>query len=229
MPYTKGTMLPPTIPTSFSPRPTAAPGRPRSGSTNVLDIFAYVVFLAVTLLAVGVFFYGRILATTKVNEDAALAKAEQGIDPSTAEAFVQLSNRLTYGEKLLAGHVAFTSFFSALTSLLPSTVRLTALHLSVDDMGVVKVQGSGDAKDFNSLASASASLSSDSQFEDVIFSGMSVNPRDNTVSFSLSASLDPKSVAFSATTPPPTMPTPTAVASSSSAAASSSPSGQSTP
>ncbi len=222
-------MLPPTIPTSFAPRPTATPRRSGSSYTNIFNVFAYAIFFAVILLSVGVFFYNRILATTKVNEDAALAKAEQGIDPSTAQAFVQLSNRLTYGEKLLTSHVAFTGFFSALASLLPSTVRLTALHLSIDDTGAVKVQGSGDAKDFNSLASASESLSKDSQFKDVIFSGMSVSPKDGTVSFSLSASLDPKFIAFSATTPLPATPSSAAVASSSSAAATSTPSGQITP
>ena len=54
------------------------------------------------------------------------------------------------------------------------------------------------AKNFNALAFASSEFARDGNIKDAIFSRLVVN-KDNSVSFSLTASVDPKLVAFSST------------------------------
>lgn len=188
----------PTIPTSFVPRETlASRGRPRANFAGVFDIFAYAVLGIVFILAIGVFFYGRILSATLASREAALAKAAAAIDPATVEGFVRLRDRLNASQTLLKNHVAFSNFFTSLGELLPANVRFSSLHISVDSAGRAKVDGSGVAKSFNALAAASGAFASDGRIKDVIFSKISIHG-DTSVSFGFSASLDPKLIVFSA-------------------------------
>ena len=191
--------LPPSIPTSFVPH---VPGTPvqrfRSNLTGTFGIFAYAILGIVFFIALGVFIYGRILAGQLSSKDAALAKAEAAINPATVEGFVRLRNRLNQGEMLIKRHAAFSSFFSTLETLLPASVRFSSLHLSLDPSGISKLEGSGTARSFNALAAASTAFAADGRIKDAIFSKISVN-RDSSVSFGLSATLDPKITAFSPT------------------------------
>lgn len=194
----------PSIPTSFVPHvPGASPtGRPQSDTSHLFAFLCYGALLVVFVMAVGVFAYGQILKGQQTAKDAALAKAEAGIDPATVEGFVRLRNRLTYGSQELSAHVAFSNFFNALETLLPSTVRFSNLHLSMDPTGTMLIDGAGVAKSFNALAALSSAFAQDGRIKNAIFSKLSVKP-DNSVTFGLAGTLDPKLIAFSATSAGP--------------------------
>ncbi len=197
VPYTIYEMaLPPTIPTSFVPHSSSAPRRFRSDFSGAFGFFAYGVLGIVILLALGVFLYGRILAADKISKDKALAVAEATIDSKAVEDFVRLRDRLLSNKALLNNHVAFSGFFATLERILPSTVRFTALRLSLDATGIARVSGAGVAKNFNALAAASTAFASDGRVKDAIFSSISVN-KDSSVTFALTATLDPNLIAFS--------------------------------
>lgn len=189
----------PTIPTSFVPHTASVERRSvRTDLGSAFGYLAYGVLGIVFLIAIGVFFYGRILDANKATKDAALAKAEAAIDPATIGSFVQLRDRLNSGQTLLNNHVAASGFFSVLQSILPATVRFTSLHIAIDTGGATKVEGSGVSKSFNALSVASGKFASDGRIKDVIFSKMSIN-KDSSVSFGFSATLDPKLILFSPT------------------------------
>lgn len=190
-------MLPPTIPTSFVPRSaSAASHRSHTDLTGAFGFLMYIVLGIVFVLALGVFLYGQILSKSKDAKDKELAKAELTINSKTVEDFVRLRDRLASGQTLLGSHTAFSGFFSLLGTLMPSTVRFSSLHLTLDDKGLVKFDGSGVAKNFNALAVASMSFAKDGSIKDAIFSNIVVSPKDNSVSFALAATLDPAVIAF---------------------------------
>jgi len=199
--YTRDEMaLPPTIPTSFVPHSSGTGVQKfRSDFVGAFAVFSYIILGIVFVIALGVFLYGRVLANELSAKDAALAKATASIDPSTVEGFVRLRDRLNQSETLLNKHVAFSNFFALLQTLLPTSVRFSTLHLSITPSGVSKVEGTGIARNFNALAAVSTAFASDGRIKDAIFSKISIN-KDNTVSFGLSAALDPKLVAFSPST-----------------------------
>jgi hypothetical protein len=205
--------LPPTIPTSFTPHPTAssAARNYRFDFVGAFGFLSYAILVIAIVLAVGVFFYSSILSSQQSSKDAELAKAEAAIDTTTAENFVRLSNRLSSGKTLLANHVISSNFFTTLGMLLPATVRFAGLHVSFPDNKKITLEGSGTAKSFNALAVASQALASDGRIKDAIFSHISVN-KDNSVAFTLSADIDPKLMSYLPVTaaPPPAMVTPTA-------------------
>ena len=168
----------------------------RSDYSGAFGFFAYTVLGVVFVLSLGVFLYGRILASDKADKDAKIAAAQQSIDPRTIESFVRLRDRLVASQSLLDGHPAFTSFFSVLAKAMPASVRFTSLHLSFDLVGAPKVEGSGVAKSFNALAAASEAFATDGRIKDAIFSHLNVN-KDDSVSFVLAATLDPRIISFS--------------------------------
>lgn len=192
--------LPPTIPTSFIPHAaSSAPAHKFRGDlTGAFGFFAYGVLALVFVLALSIFFYGRILDSRKISKDAELASAQAAIDPVTVDNFVRLRNRLNSSKSLMNGHAAFSGFFSALERLLPASTRFTTLHLSRSDVGPSKIEGTGTAKSFNALAAASNAFATDGRIKDAIFSNISVN-KDGTVSFALSATIDPKLITFEPT------------------------------
>ncbi|MFA6502778.1 MAG: hypothetical protein WCT45_00790 [Candidatus Paceibacterota bacterium] len=196
----------PNIPTSFVPRPSLTERGDRSGVdfSGVLGTVAYSVLGVVFVLALGVFIYGRVLSATLASREAALAKAEAAIDPATVEGFVRLRNRITSGQALLNNHTMFSGFFASLETILPATVRFTLLHLSIDATGKARVEGTGVARSFNALAAASSAFATDGRIKDVIFSKISIN-RDGSVSFGISAALDPKLISFSANSQTPSL------------------------
>lgn len=187
----------PTIPTSFVPHTSLTERRHFDADLGgIFGYIAYAILGVVFLLTIGVFFYGRILSASLASKDDALKKAEASIDLVTIKEFVQLRDRLNSSQTLLNNHIVLSAFFGALESLLPSTVRFTALHLAVDTTGVTKVEGTGVSKSFNALSVASGAFAVDGRINDVIFSKMVIN-KDNTISFGFSATLDPKLTSFS--------------------------------
>jgi hypothetical protein len=187
--------LPPTIPTSFVPHSAASPQRFRTDLTGAFGFFAYALLAFAFILALGVFFYGRILAADKVAKDKALEAEISKIDAKTVDSFLRLRDRLSSGETLLNNHVAYSGFFATLEKILPTTVRFDSLDLTFDAAGVAKLDGKGLAKSFNALAAASSAFAEDGRIKDAIFSSINVN-KDKSVSFTLSASLDQNIIVF---------------------------------
>lgn len=194
--------LPPTIPTSFVPNSASASTRRyRTNYGSAFQFFAYGVFALAVLLALSVFAYGRILASAKDARDAELAKAEASIDPTTVEGFVRLRNRLTSSKTLLNNHPAFSGFFAAVEKLLPANARFATLTLSSREGGGAMLEAAGVAKNFNVLAALSNAFALDGNIKDAIFSNITINAKDNSVSFSLTAALHAKLIAFKAQAP----------------------------
>ncbi len=214
--------LPPTIPTSFVPHPGGAtPKRYRADFTGAFAFFAYGVLGIVVILALGVFFYGRILASEQAAKDAALQKAESSINPQTVTEFVRLRDRLSASKQLLDAHVAFSQFFTTLEQILPASVQFDDLEVSIGHGGTPTLKGTGTAKNFNALAAASNSFAQNGTIKDAIFSNIKIN-QDGTVAFAISATLDPKVIAYAPTALASASTTPTAGSTGSTVASSSS-------
>jgi Fe-S-cluster formation regulator IscX/YfhJ len=188
--------LPPTIPTSFVPRlGSSTRVSARLESVSILGILAYVLLGVVCVLALGVFFYGRILISAQGNAQEELALVHGKIDPATIEGFVHLHNRLASSKTLLANHPAFSSAFNLFESITPTKVRFVSLRLALQEDGSARVEGAGTAQSFNVLAATSQMFAADTRVKNVVFSNIRAG-KDGSVSFSLSAKIDKRNLAF---------------------------------
>jgi hypothetical protein len=204
--------LPPTIPTSFVPRPSASTARRSTDFTGAFAFLGYGVLAVVVALAIGAFVYSRILAGEQAARDTELKNQIAAIDPNTVTKFVHLRDRLARGMTLLNQHVALTGFWDAVITIVPSGTRFKSLHLTQDTAGGIKLEGAGVAKSFNALAATSDAFAKDGRIKDAIFSSIRVD--GSAVSFSLTATIDPALIAFApkaaGVTPPPSAATSTA-------------------
>ncbi len=184
------------IPTSFLPHPTSATmQKSASGIVDVLAYLAFVVAGAIFVLAIGVFLYGRVLASTKSAKDAALAEAVNKLDVTTVPTFSRLHDRLNTGVSLLGNHIALSGLFPLLETVMPSTIRFNSLHISFSEKNAPVIDGTGVAKNFNSLAVASSAFATEKSFRGALLSNISLL-KDGYVSFAFSATLDPKVIVF---------------------------------
>lgn len=201
--------VPPTIPTSFVPHPGGSEMRRSSTDlTGAFGFFAYFVFALTVLSAFAVFGYDRLLAAQQASKDAELAEAESKLDQATVSSIVRLRDRLSSGQTLLNNHIALSNLFDTLETILPTNLRLTQVRIAMDSDGKVTFSANGTAKTFNTLAQASEALGKESRIKDAIFSDIVV-AANNSVGFSLTATLDPQLIAFTppaAEEPPTTTP-----------------------
>lgn len=162
---------------------------------GVLEYVAYVILGLMLILAIGVFLYGRVLDKTKLDKDKAIAKATAGLDAATVSQYVKLHDRLVTGQTLLSNHVAFSAVLPVLETTIPRMIRFTVIHLGYDEKGAPKLEAQGTSNNYNVLAAASESFAAEAKIKGAIFS--SIAPQKNgTVSFSLSAKIDPAVISF---------------------------------
>jgi hypothetical protein len=188
-----------------------------------------ILILAIAIItSIGIFLYAQYLTSVENTKSAELVSAQSTANPATIQAFLRLSNRLTAAKSLMNQHVELSQFFTLLGTVTEQDVTFNSLSITVADDRSAQLELAGTAKDFNALASESNLFAAQKDIKSAIFSGITLNPKDNTVGFTVDATLDPSIVVEAAA---PTTPTilPAVVASSTAPAAPSIPAASSTP
>lgn len=181
-----------------------------SPGTNIF-LLASLAIAGIAVLAAGLTFgYERYLLYVEGSKEAELARAEAAVDQDTVTGFVRLRDRFTAGKNLLDNHVVLSQLFDVLETVTLQNVRFQNLNVTVTDDRSATLRVSGIARNFNTLAVQSNTIAADPRFKRAIFSGITVN-QDNTVSFQLSADIDPRLVvigpaAAGTAVPPPAAP-----------------------
>lgn len=196
--------LSPGIPTSFVPRqPIQATNRRAFlGGDNLFLIGTLIVAGISVILSISLFAYDRYLASTLQDKMAELETAKTEVNQKEIENFVQLSDRMKNVREVLNNHIVLSDFLTVFEGLTLQNVRFASLDLTVAADRSVKAEMAGTAKNFNTLAAQSNTLATEKNIRRAIFSGITLNPLNNTVGFKLSAEIDPKIVVLSSTNVP---------------------------
>ena len=203
--------VPPTVPTSFVPRPQNAAPLSRIDLGGAFAFVCYGALLLTVVVALLVFAYDRILAADLAAKDQELTIAVSKIDVATVNSFVRLRDRLALSKQILNSHMAFSTFFNFLEKLTLTNVRFSSLDARFAD-GKTNITLSGTAKSFNALAAESVAIAGDGRIHDALFSGVKIAPLGG-VTFSLMGTLDPKLTLFAPTGALPVTPPATSTAS----------------
>ena len=146
---------------------------------------------ASVLIAGAVFAYEFYLKSAHDSKTVQLEEAQKAVNIDTVEDFIRLRGRLSALESMLDNHVLLSEFFDLLELRTLQSVRFSGLSLTVKDDRSADIQMEGVAKSFNALAAQSTQLAAEKRIKRAIFSGIAVN-ENGTVSFSLSATIDPR-------------------------------------
>jgi hypothetical protein len=167
----------------------------KRGGSNILMMIG-TALLAVSLLgSAGVFVYERFLIATRNAKSEEVRDAESRVSNETVENFIRSRNRFSVAGTMLDNHVETSRFFGILEGVTLENVRFNTLVLDVLDDNSGKLEMTGVARTFNALAAQSRALAAEKNLKRAIFSDIAVAP-NNTVSFSLTAELDPELLRF---------------------------------
>jgi len=184
--------------TSFIPRKAVAvPNTPyvKSGGPNLLSLIGFFIFFGALLSAGGVYAWKIQIARSIDAQHQELEKTRKQFDEDTIKAATRLNDRINAVKNLLDSHKAPSQIFDILQKFTLDTVRLRTLTYTTDVDGTVNIKAAGSARGFESVVLQSDQLGLTGLFKDVLFSEVqSVGPK--LVSFSLTASVDPKSVLY---------------------------------
>jgi hypothetical protein len=184
--------LSPSIPTSFVPKQPVSTDKRRfaSGGNNVLLILASVILALTVLAAGGTFLYQQYLKKAEAAKSAQILAEQKQVSADSVNKFIRLRDRLAAAKTVLNQHIVLSQFFNLLETITLQNVHFDGVSIEIADDRSAKITMTGQAKDFNALENQSTVFANQQYIKSAIFSGISVN-KDNSVSFTVTANLDP--------------------------------------
>ncbi len=185
--------LPPTIPTSFVPKQAVVARKSVSGFNPFL-LVAYIIFFVWIVVGVLVFSYKWYLTKAAAQKKEALVTAQNNIDQASLTDFIRLRDRFTISKETLDKHVILSQFFDKIEGIIIQNARFTNLKLTIQDNRTAKLEMTGTARNFNALAAQSSAFTTDKDIRKAIFSGFIIDPKDGSVTFQITAEVEPSLV-----------------------------------
>lgn len=183
--------------TSFIPKKTVieSPKRIKSGG-GVVNLIAFIVFLASLIAAGGAYFYRESVKTDIEEFKRSLAVAKNQFEPSLITELQILDKRLNAATTILEKHIAVSPIFVLLEEVTLPTVRYSDFSYEVDTTtNLVNVTMKGEAKGYNFIA-LQADLFDDNKFiKNPIFSDFVLDQTGN-IDFNLTFSVDKSLVSY---------------------------------
>ncbi|MDQ5883577.1 MAG: hypothetical protein QG654_491, partial [Patescibacteria group bacterium] len=136
--------------TSFIPKKTVieSPKRIKSGG-GVVNLIAFIVFLASLIAAGGAYFYRESVKTDIEEFKRSLAVAKNQFEPSLITELQILDKRLNAATTILEKHIAVSPIFVLLEEVTLPTVRYSDFSYEVDTTtNLVNVTMKGEAKGY---------------------------------------------------------------------------------
>lgn len=197
--------------TSFIPK--QAVGIPQARerrSFNVVTFIAMVVFLAVLVLSIAVFFYKNYAETNLETEKSKLAEFKQHFASSASDDIREirlLDDRLGIAEDMLNRHVSLTRLFAALEERVQTNAQLLSFSYERRPSGDAQISIDGRATTFNTVALQERGFLADPVFvlDTVAFTEVDVAVesggeddalKDDFVTFSVAADIDTSEIAY---------------------------------
>ncbi len=157
------------------------------GSGAWLFPLVLVAFIASLVAAGGLFFYQRSLEATHADWQEQVRGQEEDLRPELLAQISDLSSSISVARELLSGHVFASHAFILLQSVTHPFVSFSSMSLSRD---AKKIELSGVANSYRSVAEQVGLLETHPQVEKVDFGGLSVGER-GLVNFRLAVIFKP--------------------------------------
>lgn len=192
------------IQTSFIPKkPIVEDSNISRSSVSLFLVISIIVFL-VSLSLMAWVTLTKTAMINQINEDkAVIEKNKSEFETGTIESILRLDSRIKVAQSLLDKHVAVSPIFNFLEQRTLRSVRFKNFKFyssgkGTDGKDVVKVEMSGQAKDFKTIA-LQANEFGKAEYRDVIrevnFSDLNLT-QDGLVSFSFSAYVVPSFISY---------------------------------
>ena len=184
--------------TSFIPKKTVIekPKKIHNSGGGVVNLIAFVVFIASILSAGGAYFYRSSVQADIKQHKIDLQRAKNAFEPSLITELQILDKRLTAATGILDKHIAVSPIFVLLQDITLPTVRYSDFTYEIEEKtNLVNVEIKGEAKGYSHIALQADLFGKNKFIKNPIFSEFVLDQTGN-VDFNLSFSVDKSLVSF---------------------------------
>jgi len=177
-----------------------------SGGGSVLLSLGVLVFVLSLVIAGGSYAWTNYLISQQKNYDKVLKAHRDQFDLDLIRTLKQANVKIDIADQLLKNHIAASQIFDILSRMTASESRFLNMELSTAGRDGARdsaptISLSGYSKNFSSLAFQSDVLGKLEQYglRNIVVNPVISNPvqnQDRSVSFSLTATIDPKSISY---------------------------------
>ncbi len=201
----------PRFQTSFIPKkPIVAQTSSRSSSTiNLFTLVSTIVFVTTLALSGAAFFYKGVVAKQIESDKASLERARGQFDPELIVQITRLDARIETAKTLLASHVSVGPLFDLISKITLPSVRFRDFDFAYLSSDKISVEMTGQATNYASVALQSDVLNAQKNLKDVTIGDMNLDGAGD-ISFTVSATVDPKVLLYSETLTQPSIQAPAA-------------------
>lgn len=162
----------------------------RTGHTDFLNLLTLIIFLAMAVVAGGVFVY-KIQLESKVNTQLAeLEAVRKTLDSPLINEADRLNTRIESVKVLLQNHLAPSELFALLEKTTLKTVQFINLNYVVDVDSVIRVIADGQALGYESIVLQSQQYGDTTYLRNILFSGLQPNLVLGGINYDLDGTVD---------------------------------------
>lgn len=196
----------PTIPTSFIPkRPvdSSAISAPQSSKpVGLLSLFTGMVFIGTIIAFIGVYLYEQQLISQKQKLESSISQARDGIGTDFVADMKRLDARISGVEQLINNHIVITPLFEELEARTLRSIQYRDFSYNFipndkTNTPQVKVDLTGTARSYASIALQSDAFSESSLIKNPVFSNLTLlEDKAKAINFKLSFTVDASALSY---------------------------------
>jgi len=182
--------------TSFVPKKPIVEKDKKNKSTmsSLFFVISFVIFALTLAGAGGVYFYKKYVEKSINQKKQYLEESKQAFEPSLIRKLKELDERIQASRRLLNNHIAPSAIFSTLEVNTLKTISFKSVEYRYKESSP-KINMTGEALGFNSVALQSDVFGEEDFFQTPIFSDLGVNNKGR-VSFNFSSDLKVASIMY---------------------------------
>lgn len=193
------------IKTSFIPRKTIdaavnfqieKPIKSNKVSRTIFSIVSTFIFLAALALSGLMFMWQIKLKKDIVSQVEVMQQAKKSFDENFIKEASRLDSRIKESAGMLENHIAPSAIYALLEEYTLQTVGFSRFSFRDNQDGTIGISGSGEAARFESIVLQSDSFGKSGYLRNVVFTDWRPDEKNEKVSFSFEATLDPKLVLY---------------------------------
>ena len=186
--------------TSFIPKKPLAEERVAVTATHssIFGFLATLLFISAIAASAGLYFYRANIQKTIVSQQVQLNAARNAFEPSLITELKRLDRRITSANTILNSHIAVSPIFEVLELNTLKSIQFTKFTYvtPTNPKLPIKVELSGRARDYASIALESDQLAKNKYIRNSLFSDLTLNEQTGMVLFQLTFDVDPDLVRF---------------------------------
>ncbi len=185
--------------TSFIPKKPITDTQSSGGGISLFLLLGIILFIVSVALAGGVYMWKDSLVKQIEQDKISLESTKSKYEETTINVLVRLNDRLKVSEDLLAKHVAVSPIFTLLEKNTLQSVRLKTLKFSSGADNKIKLDITGNARNYGALSKQSDAFGAESLRKFItqpMISDFSL-ATDGTVNFTFTTLVTPNLISYS--------------------------------